>query len=174
MWRARFMILIGCAVAACATPRPRVRFDAFPQRFEAIQVVRVDGTENGAPLNRDFLAAVKRDGESVEMVFMDPLWQQALLKVTYGDGKYTVTPLLRGFALPFSGEEIVDTARAVFLWQGTLDEHGGAQFQTVRFVVKLHDVGGDGTCRLPRVMELQPRVSDAPRLTITTKEWTCR
>jgi hypothetical protein len=174
MWRLVFAISVVSAVAGCVPIRRSVQFDSFPQRFDAIQVVQVDGTVNGAPLKKEFLASVRRDRENVEMVFMDPLWQKALLKVAYGDGQYTVTPLVRGVTLPFSGEEIVDTARAVFLWQGTLDEHGSAEFHTVRFLVKIRDVGGDGTCLLPRVTELQPRVPDAPRLTITTKEWTCR
>ena len=174
MRRVPFLVLMAFAVAACATLRPRVPFDAFPERFDAIQLVRVDGTENGSPINRDFLVAVKRDRESVQMVFMDPLWQKALLKVAYGDGKYTVSPLVEGVVLPFSGEEIVDTARAVFLWRGTLDGTGKAEFQTIHFSVQIRDIGGDADCALPRVIELQPRALEAPRLTITTKEWTCR
>jgi hypothetical protein len=136
--------------------------------------VQVGGTVDGAPLKKEFLASVRRDRENVEMVFMDSLWQKALLKVAYVADKCTVTPLVQGMNLPFPGEEIVDTVRAVFHWQGRLNEGGIAEFHTVRFVVTLHDSGGDETCRLPRVMELQPRVPDAPRLTITTKEWTCR
>lgn len=174
MWRLVFAMYVGSAVVGCVTIQHRVQFDSFPERFDAIQVVRVDGTVNGSPMKREFLASVRRDRGSVEMVLMDPFWQTALLKVAYEAGTCTVTPLVQGLSLPFRGEEIVDTARDVFHWKGRLDENGVAEFQTVRFLVKIHDVGGDGTCLLPRVMELQPRVTDAPRLTITTKEWTCR
>ena len=167
-------LLVGLAVAGCATvhtkPPP---FDTFPERFDAIQVMKVEGMANGSPIEREFLVSVKRAGESVDITFMDPFWQKALFRVSYGVAGYSVTPLVQNIELPFAGEEIVDTAREVFRWQGRLDDAGEAKIQTPRFWVKIGDVGRDGTCLFPRRIELKPRVPDAPRMTITTKDWRC-
>ena len=168
-----FATLMGCALAGCATVHTRAAFEAFPENFDAIQVMQVEGIVNGSPIKKEFLSSVSRQGEAVQIVLMDPFWQKALLKASYGAEGYSVTPLVEGVALPFPGEEIVDTARQVFHWKGTLDAAGAAEIQTRRFAVTIRDVGGDGNCLFPRVMQLQPRVADAPRLTISTKDWRC-
>ena len=165
--------LAGCALAGCATVQTRAAFEAFPDRFDAIQVMKVEGIVNGSPIKREFLVSVRRQGEDVEIVFMDPFWQKALLKVSYGTEGYSTTPLVEGAVLPFPGEEIVDSAREVFHWKGTLSAAGAAEIPTRRFAVTIGDVGGDAGCLFPRAMQLQPRAADAPRLTITTKDWRC-
>lgn len=147
--------------------------ESFPARFYATQVVTIVGTVNGASVTREFVTAVRREHDDVEIVFLDPVWQQALLKASCVAGRSAVTPLVEGVPLDVPGEEIVETARHVFGWSGALDANGSAAWQTRRFSVRIQEMAGNRPCRFPRIMELRPRLPDAPTITIVTKDWEC-
>ena len=163
--------------AACVTIEPKGEFSAFPARFEATQTVTVRHSgrlgADGKPIPMDLLAQVSRDGESLTMTFADPLWQTPILRVAWFEGSHDVKWLVDGVALPFAPEEIVDGAREVYRWTGLLESDRTASFTTLRFNVKIADVAGQGTCQMPRRLELRSRVPDGPAIDIATKDWNC-
>lgn len=165
--------IVGCLAAGCLAMRLEGGALRFAEEFEAIQVLRIEGDSAGTAPSKEFLVSVKRKGGDLRLVFLEPFWQQALIEISYQAGGYSVTPLVQGISLPVRGEEIADAAREVFAWTGRLDRNGSAQFKVRAFRVRIAEVRGEGSCILPRRIELVPRVAGSPRLIVTTEEWRC-
>lgn len=173
MRRLLLLTSLGLAAAGCTAMRSAPAEDSFPERFYATQVLKIAAGVSGSTAPREILASVRREHDDIEIVFLDPVWQKPLLKASCLAGQFTVATLAEGAALGVPGEEIVATARDVFGWSGTLDANGGAEWQTRSFFVQIREMAGDRPCRFPRIMELRPRLPDAPTITILTVDWGC-
>jgi len=159
--------LAALVAAGCAGPRATGSGFAFPDAFEANQLVTVrTGDET-----RELLASLRRAGEDHEVTLFDPVFAVPLLSASTRGGSFTVHGP--------RGPGADDVARLLALLGDLYDRSyrpaGADRFEAKSgmFTFRLFGVSSRGSCSFPDRIEVEPRVGSAVHLDVVTIDVSC-
>jgi hypothetical protein len=177
------MILLGggscILLTSCITPSPVAAnqwFSRFPARFEAVQTLEIDAGGKSEQL----LAQLSRNGDEFEVLFLDPIWQQPLLRLkTAAEAELTTEWIKPDISLPFDPRMILASIRELYAAEHfASDELAADSYQLLgqHARYRLSEVAGSQHCPYPRRIAVQfPATTDGLQfsLRIVNQEFEC-
>lgn len=139
----------------------------FPERFEAVQVIRV---EQQGELHQ-FLASVRRVGEDYELAMLDPVFQRPLVEASFVNGEYRERRSLPAEA-KLDARALFESIRQLFSAGCFERGEGGLRLTGSRFVYDFEEPAA-GPCAFPKEIHQRARGGFDLAVTAVTEDVVC-
>ncbi len=153
--------------SACAhDSKEKEIFRQFPKHFLATQSIRV-ATKNGQDV---LLAKLSRNNQDIKVVFLEPLFSQAIL-TQESTTKGITTKWHKEIALPFDASQIMNLIRAIYMHERYMLKDDYYFLDLPDAKISFSQVAAP--CAFPKKMEVDFKANPSVKLSITTEDVAC-